>query len=152
MNADPRMPIGTPDASPALSTRRTRRASIQTRRNSATISSATLPHQRPSSLHRQAYQQGTQMHDGDSPNCMCTACHLNPAVFPRRQDGRIVLPIPWLLSSESVPRPAPQNLPGLSGEIEDHVPNVAEATRTDDCKPFYLPFSFVFRILGRCTA
>lgn len=128
MNADPRVPFGAPSASEALSSRGTRRASTQTTGNSTALSSATLPRERRSSLQMQAQQ----LHTAD---CLCTACHLK--TFPRRQDGRIVLPAPWLMPFESAgePRLTRQN-PSSSGEMENHVPSVAEATSAEDCKSY----------------
>lgn len=34
-----------------------------------------------------------------STDCLCSACHLSRHVFPRRQDGKIELPNPLLVTS-----------------------------------------------------
>jgi len=139
MNADPRSPFGAPGSSPALASRRTR-ASTQTRsrENSTTLVSTTFPRQRRSSLQVQVQPHESHSHRADSPSCLCAACHLRPAVFPRRQDGRIVLPVFW--NSPSGSGREVSRAPQLPGEMEDHVPNVAETTRSDACKPFLLSY------------
>jgi hypothetical protein len=134
MDADLRVPFSALSSSPALVSRRMR-ASTQTRSrgNSTTLTSAALPHQRRSSLQ---IHDIIHPHQSDSPNCLCTACHLRTAIFPRRQDGRIVLPILWHSLSNSaaeISRGAAQ-LP----EMESHVPNVVETTRDDACEFFLL--------------
>ena len=69
--------------------------------------------------------------DGHREGCLCVACHLSGTVFPRRQDGRIVLPVPWLIRS---------NLE--RGKFWSHVPDVEEATRRDECESIGLLFLF----------
>ncbi|KAF9527623.1 hypothetical protein CPB83DRAFT_855734 [Crepidotus variabilis] len=66
------------------------------------------------------------------PDCRCIACHLKTQVFPRRQDGRIVLPAPWLLTPQQVsssglspPKISTPQPRGFS-EGQTHVPNVRE--------------------------
>lgn len=57
-----------------------------------------------------------------SPNCLCIVCHLKGTIFPRRPDGRIVLPAPWVLAS---------NLGRERGAMWGNEPEVA---RCDKCK------------------
>jgi hypothetical protein len=143
MNADQR---DGQSSSPALASRRTRRASTLTRSrgDSTTLTS----HQRRSSVQTPAQQQEAHPHQADSPNCLCTACHLRVAVFPRRRDGIILLPFPWEPPSDSadeVSRDAPQ----LPGEMVHHVHRIAEATRNVDCKSFHLRYHSLWLVLTK---
>jgi len=45
----------------------------------------------------------TVEHTPGPGQCFCSTCHLKTRVFPRRQDGKIVLPSPWLVSQTTRP-------------------------------------------------
>ncbi len=93
-SADSRVP-------PSASSRRPWRST--TLSNNSTVLSSARTHPRQFSLQLRQEESQSQLSDyphlADSPNCLCTVCHLRDAVFPRRQDGKIVLPAPWHLPS-----------------------------------------------------
>jgi hypothetical protein len=60
-------------------------------RGNSTILSATSPRQCHSSLTLLVQKEAPLPY---SPNCMCRVCHLKVTIFPRRQDGKIILPSP----------------------------------------------------------
>ena len=85
-------------------------ASSRTRQSTpvSTVSSSARPHTQQHSLQLQQEEPQSQLNDyphlAGSPNCLCAVCHLKDGVFPRRQDGKIVLPVPWPLPSLSEQR------------------------------------------------
>jgi len=56
-------------------------------------------------LHTQCFRSETVLveHTPGPGQCFCSTCHLKTRVFPRRQDGKIVLPSPWLVSQMARP-------------------------------------------------
>jgi hypothetical protein len=133
MNADSRVPTRATSNAPS---RRPRGSSVRTRGSHTPSSSAR--HQRHSSLQtpQEHYQQqphgfNNHPHLEGLPNCLCAACHIKGEFFPRREDGRIVLPPPWLLPSRperlySGPVAGRVSLAQTSGGAQVHVPSAQQ--------------------------
>lgn len=116
MNADSRVP---PHATSNAPSRRPRGSSVRTRGSRAT--SSTARHQRHFSLqtpqehhhHQQPHGFNNNPHLEGLPNCLCSSCHIKNELFPTREDGKIVLPAPWLLP----PRPERLHSRPVAGRV-----------------------------------
>ena len=133
MNADSRVPTRATSNAPP---RRPRGSSVRTR-GSHTPGSSSARHQRHFSLQTPQEQQqqphgfNNHPHLEGLPNCLCTACHIKDEFFPRREDGRIVLPLPWLLPSRperlySGPVAGQVSLAQTIGGAQVHVPSAQQ--------------------------
>lgn len=120
---------------PRASSRRPRRSTTV-----SSVSSSARTHPRQYSLQLQQEEPQSQLNDhphlAGSPDCLCAICHLKDGVFPRRQDGRIVLPVPW-------PLPTEQRDSGLGGRPRGltpghlHVPEgVGTSSQARRCRCF----------------
>lgn len=146
MNPDSRVP------SSRVFTSRPRRPAMRARRNTA---SAPYPSLDPFQSHNlnldnlEEYEGSNRFHVEDLPNCRCIACHLKNRLFPRRDDGRIILPVPWLLTSQPVPlsmlAPSRALTPQARGpgERPTHVPDVRELRSRCECPLAILFYSCV---------